>query len=339
MANNEQRHVLVTGGAGYIGANITRILLDQGHRVRILDNQIYGSQGIAKLRSNKNLEVVVGDIRDPCVMARVVQGIDDIAHMASLVGQPACNLDPAETFQVNTEGTRIVTAAAKAAGVKRLLLASTCSVYGHQEGEMAEDSPPCTANDPYAESKRQAEEIVLEASDRLSVRIVRLGTVYGQAPRMRFDLVVNLLSGLAVRKGEFKVIGGDAWRPFVHVWDVARAVVTVLQASHEKADGQIFNVGDSRDNRTINQIAELILREVPSTTVKRDKENSDGRNYFVSFEKIVDRLGFKHSIEVCRGVRDVIDYLERRPEVDPQAPIFSNVGWLESRQAYLAQDE
>ena len=332
MVNNEQRHVLITGGAGYIGADITRILLNQGHKVRILDNLTYGTQGIAKLRANANLEIIVGDIRDRQAVALAAEGIDDIAHMASLVGQPACNLDPDKTYQINTEGTRIVTEAAKDAGVKRLVLASTCSVYGHQDGEMAEDSPSCTADDPYAESKRQSEEIVMGAADKLSARIVRMGTVYGQAPRMRFDLVVNLLSGLAVRKGEFTVIGGDAWRPFVHVWDVARAVVAVLQASNEKADRQIFNVGDSRDNRTINQIAELIAREVPGTTVKRNPENLDGRNYFVSFNKIVDRLGFQHSIEVCNGVRDVVDYLKRRPEVDPQAPIFSNVGWLEHRQ-------
>ncbi len=332
MVNNEQRHVLITGGAGYIGANITRILLDQGHRVRILDNLTYGSQGIADLRANANLEVIVGDLRDRKAVGRAVQGIDDVAHMASLVGQPACNLDLDETYQINTEGTRLVTEAAKTAGVRRLLLASTCSVYGYQDGEMVEDSPPCTADDPYAESKRQAEEIVLRAADKLSPRIVRMGTVYGQAPRMRFDLVVNLLSGLAVRKGEFTVIGGDAWRPFVHVWDVARAVVAVIHASHEKADGQIFNVGDSRDNRTINQIADLIAREVPGTTIKRDLENPDGRNYFVSFRKIMDRVGFEHSIEVYKGVRDIVDYLKRRPEIDPQARIFSNVGWLESRQ-------
>lgn len=336
MHEQQHRNILVTGGAGYIGSNIVRILLDQGHSVRILDNFIYGRQGIAKLRGNPNLEIVEGDIRDQRIVARAVEGMDDIAHMASLVGQPACNLDPDTTYAINTNGTRNIVEAAKATGVKRLVFSSTCSVYGHQDGEMTEKSPPSTSDDPYAESKRQAEEIVLAAANGLSPRVVRLGTVYGKAPRMRFDLVVNLLSGLAVRRREFTVMGGDAWRPFVHVWDVGRAVVTVLQAPDDKAHKEVFNVGDSRDNRTINHIAELIAREMPETTIKHDNDNGDSRNYFVAFKKIRDLLGFSHSIELYRGVNDIISYLRRRPEIDPLAPIYSNVGWLKAKREEIS---
>ena len=222
-------HVLVVGGAGYIGSILTRRLLGDGHRVRVLDALLYGGDAVAPLLANPDFELRLGDTRDPAAVDSALDGIDVVVHLGGLVGDPACGLDAVVTREINGEGTLRLASAAAERGIRRFVYPSSCSVYGASDDVVDEESEPKPVS-LYAELKMEAERALL-AMDRTNFEpvILRLATVFGLS-RPRFDLVVNLLSAQAAMEGSIVVQGGRQWRPFVHVSDVADVLAACVTA-------------------------------------------------------------------------------------------------------------
>lgn len=297
--------VLVTGGAGYLGSIVVSQLLSRGVHVRILDCLLFGGQSIEKLRSHANCEFILGDIRDIGTSVRAMDGCDTVIHLAGIVGDQACEANRELAVEVNAAATRMLAEIAPRCGIHRFLFASSCSVYGSSRATVAESSRlhPLSL---YAQTKVDSERVLVDACTRgFAPTVLRLGTLFGVSPRMRFDLVLNLLAARAVSVGRITVRNGRQWRPFVHVRDAARAFLACIDSQAERVAGEIFNVGSSFLNAQIRQLGEIVAHLVPGTAVTGIYDRLDQRSYRVRFDKIERTLGF-----VCRetleaGVREV----------------------------------
>jgi nucleoside-diphosphate-sugar epimerase len=315
--------VTVTGGAGYVGSVLVRQLLERGHRVRVLDNFLFGNGSLSPLESDSRLEILAGDVRDTEVLARAFAGAGAVIHLAGLVGDPACALDPELTRQVNLESSRPVAEACRVHGVERLLFASTCSVYGAAGDDWLDEESVTSPVSLYAETNLRSEDLlreILEGSGT-ALAVLRFATVFGVSPRMRFDLVVNLLTARAMGEGSIEVHGGDQWRPQVHVSDVANALVLGLDQPAGRFSG-VFNVGFNGQNLRISELADQIVRVFPETDVKV-LEVRDPRSYRVSFTRIEKSWGLTPGHDIESGVRQVADFLHRG-KADAGDPIFHN---------------
>jgi nucleoside-diphosphate-sugar epimerase len=329
-ASNAPDTVLVVGGAGYIGSIVVSKLLDRGCSVRLLDSLVYGDQSIALLLNHPNLEFISGDCRNIQDVVGAMNGVKSLIHLAAIVGDPACAADNENAYQINYAATRMMVEIAKGNGIQRFIFASSCSVYGASESLMDEKSETAPIS-LYAETKLQSEQVLLEAASRsFHPTILRFATVFGLAPRPRFDLVVNLLTAKAIQDGVITIFNGGQWRPFVHVRDIAEAVVQVLAAPVESVSGEIFNVGDDRQNLTLAELAETIRAQIPETRIEY-VENNDRRNYRVSFQKIRRCLGFtaQHSVE--SGIAEIKRAFELGEIHDYRRPFYSNVSYLKER--------
>jgi len=321
--------VLVTGGAGYIGSVTVGRLLAQGRSVRVLDNMMFGDAALAVHRASPALEIVEGDVRDADLVARAVSGTDSVLHLAGLVGDPACALDPGLTRAVNVESTITLAEAAKAARVRRLVFASTCSVYGAAGDSWLDENSRTGPVSLYAESNLESEALFTERLEGSDVECVllRFATVFGVSPRMRFDLVVNLLTARALREGVLEVHGGDQWRPQVHVDDVASALLAALD--HPRAAGRTYNVGSDALNLRIGELAEAIAARFPNASLTVS-ETRDPRSYRVSFARIESELDYHPRHTIDSGVREIQDWMGAQQGLDPAAARFSNVRTLEA---------
>jgi nucleoside-diphosphate-sugar epimerase len=303
-ANPDQNPVLVIGGAGYIGCWLVSRLLEMGRSVRVLDTAVYGLEPIRHLLDNPKLEYLDGDCRNIQDVAKAMRGVSSVVHLAAIVGDPACELDRKTTIEINYAATRMLVEIAKGYGVERFLFASSCSVYGATDELMDEKSRV----DPvslYGETKVSAENALLEAANATFHPIImRFATVFGLSDRPRFDLVVNLLSAKARQDGVITIYNGEQWRPFVHVRDLAEAIILLLNAPLTAVSGEVFNVGDNRLNHTLAEVATVIQRVFPGTRVEH-VENSDRRNYRVDFTKVETRVGFRCRYDLEDGVRQI----------------------------------
>ena len=303
--NGRVYHVLVIGGAGYIGSVLCRKLLDQGYSVRILDTFLYGQESLADLIRHPRFRVIEGDSRNVSAVFRAMLDMDAVVHLGELVGDPACALDEKLTLEINLAATRMVAEAAQGCGVKRFIYASSCSVYGAST-RIVDERSALNPVSVYARAKIGSEQTLLglNGPDFHPV-ILRLATVYGRSPRPRFDLVINLLTAKAVCDSEITIFGGDQWRPFVHVADVAQAILLCLAAPLASVKAGIFNVGSDEQNYTITQVGELIRRIVPEARLVSRENDADNRDYHVSFARIRRELGFKPHYTVEDGVREI----------------------------------
>jgi len=246
---------LVTGGAGYIGSTLCRLLLDRGFDVVVLDRFFFGYEPLSDVLDR--LRAVRGDVRwfEPDLL----RGVDVVFDLASLSNDPAGELDPAKTLEINYEGRVRVARLAKKLGVGRYVLASSCSVYGFQDGLVDESSPtnPLTT---YAKANALAEGEVLSLADRsFSATVLRQATVYGYSPRMRFDLAVNGMVLGFFRDGRVPIMrDGRQWRPFVHVKDTSKAFLMVAEADADLVNGEVFNVGSNEQNIQIFDLAKVV---------------------------------------------------------------------------------
>lgn len=324
----DPRSVLVIGGAGYIGSVLVRRLLDRGSRVRVLDRLLYGEGSLADLYNRQDFELVQGDFRNVEAVVRAVQGMGSIVHLGAVVGDPACALDEEFTFEVNLAATRVIAEVGKGYGIRRFLFASSCSVYGASNEIMDERSEVAPVS-LYARTKIESERVLLSImSDGFSPVLLRLATVCGMSHRPRFDLVVNLLAAQAAFDEKINIFGGDQWRPFVHVDDVANAIIGCLEAPLEVVRGQVFNVGHDGGNYRLAQIAEIIKGVVPDVEVSVHQNVEDERNYRVSFEKIARTLGFQANKTVQDAVLEIVDAVGTGRVVNYRRPEYSNVKWL-----------
>jgi nucleoside-diphosphate-sugar epimerase len=319
--------VVVVGGAGYIGSILVRRLLDSGYSVRVLDNLIYGDQAIRDILNHPRMELMVGDCRNIQSVVAAVNECDSVIHLAAIVGDPACDQERDAALQINFAATRMLIEIAKGNGVRRFIFASSCSVYGATDLIMDESSEVQPVS-LYAQTKVDSEQALLSAASKsFHPVILRFATVFGNSCRPRFDLVVNLLTAKAFQERVITIFNGAQWRPFIHVRDVSEAILNVLQAPLAQVSGQVYNVGDSRLNATLTEIAEKIMRIFPDVRVERI-ENSDRRNYRVSFAKIQKELGFSCKWSIEQGILELKNAFETKAITDYQEAWYSNVKYL-----------
>lgn len=303
--------MLVTGGAGYVGSRVCAHLLENGWKVTVLDRLHFGGEGLLSLLDHPALQLVTGDIRDEEVVRVACKGADCVVHLAALVGEAACLVEPDAARAINLHGTRLVLDVARRAGIERLLLVSTCSNYGVADRDLlADEDSPLRPLSLYAETKVQAEQVFLEAGKRsLSTCVLRLGTICGLSPRMRFNLLVNEMARSAALGKPISIYAPKAWRPFLHVRDAAEVVRHCLDAPATALRGQVFNVVG--ENYQKEGLARLVWKHFPRTDVTVQDGTTDPRDYRVSGERIAQRLGFRPArsvedafLEVSMAVRD-----------------------------------
>ncbi len=323
------RQTLVTGGAGYLGGPVVDELSAAGRTVRVLDVLLHdGQRGLVGALEARGIEVIRGDVRDPAVRRRALDGIEQVVHLAAIVGDPACARDPGLAEDVNVEGTTALVADARAAGVRRFVFASTCSNYGRladptvpidEDGELAPVSL-------YARQKVAIERALLNGSpDPMEVACLRFATLYGVAPRMRFDLTVNEFTRDLWSGRRLEVFGEQFWRPYVHVRDAARGLRVVLDAPGEDVAGKVFNVGRSGENYRKLDLVDLIRSQTDRGTVSFVHRSEDPRDYKVSFDKIARVLGFRPAMTVADGVAEIIAGLKAGRFADPFGPAHTNI--------------
>ncbi|HEY7544318.1 MAG TPA: SDR family oxidoreductase, partial [Blastocatellia bacterium] len=326
--SEKPRNVLLIGGAGYIGSALLPKLLNKGYNVRLFDLFLFGTEPIEEVLDHPRLEIMKADFRQVDRVVEAMRDIDAVIHLGAIVGDPACALDEDLTIEVNLMATRMIAEVAKGCGVSRFIFASTCSVYGASD-EILDEHSVLNPVSLYARSKIASEQVLMSMSDAgFAPTLLRFGTIYGLSGRTRFDLVVNLLTAKARIDGEITVMGGDQWRPFVHVHDAALAVLKTLEAPLPQVRNQIYNVGSNEQNYTISDVGRIINNMVSSARLIDLGSDTDRRNYRVNFNKIRDSLGFAPEWTVEQGVQQVIEAIESGKVKDYRDPKFSNVKFL-----------
>lgn len=292
------KNILVTGGAGYVGAVLVPKLLEKGYRVKVIDLYIYGENVLDAVRDNPNLVQVKGDIRDRQLLEREIPGSDAIIHLACISNDPSYELDPDLGKSINYDAFIHLVDIARSKRVKRFIFASTSSVYGIKEEEQVTEDLPLEPLTDYSKYKAKCEEVLLsQAADDFIVNIVRPATVCGYSPRLRLDLTVNIFANQAVNKRELTIFGGDQQRPNIHIEDITDLYVKLLELPDKMVHKKIYNAG--YQNHTVREIAEkaraIAGKEIPVKVVPTD----DNRSYRVSSEKIKKEIGFvaRHTIE------------------------------------------
>jgi nucleoside-diphosphate-sugar epimerase len=320
---------LVTGGAGYLGMLVVAELVAAGGRVRVLDALVHGQESLAAEMEHRGVDVIRGDLRDPASRRHALDGVHAVVHLAAIVGDPACARDPEESRAVNVAATRALVSDADRRGIQRLLFASTCSNYGRMSDPavpVAEDGPLAPVS-LYAEQKVAVERWLLSRpAGALTPTCLRFATIYGVAPRMRFDLTVNEFTRELWAGRTLEVFGEQFWRPYVHVRDAARAVRAVLAAPLDRVGGRVFNVGRTEENYRKADLVEIIQAQVHRGTVSFVRRDEDPRDYKVSFERITQDLGYRTSMTVPDGVAEILAALEDGQFGDPFDAAFRNVG-------------
>lgn len=322
------KNILVSGGAGYIGSVLVRLCLQSGYHVRVLDNLRFGGESMIELLDHPAFEFVKGDTRDSETLARAIEGIEAVVHLAAIVGDPACAKEPELARAVNLEATQQFYEIANRAGVTRFVLASTCSNYGKMKDPHAyvDEQSELAPVSLYAETKVAAEQFLLiQNRNRVCKPIcLRFATVYGPSPRIRFDLTVNEFTKELALGRELIVFGEQFWRPYAHVADLSRSVLAVLEAAEEKVAFEVFNVGDTQENYTKQMIVEVILKQLSYSKIRYVQKAEDPRDYKVCFEKIQNHLGFKITRRVPDGVRQIIQVVQQGLINNPDDAKYKN---------------
>jgi nucleoside-diphosphate-sugar epimerase len=322
-------NILVTGTEGYLGSLLPPLLIERGHEVIGVDTGFY-KEGWLYNGTQVTAKTLNKDIRK--ITAEDLQGVEAIVHMAELSNDPTGQLSPTITYDINHQGSVRLAKLAKEAGVRRFVYMSSCSVYGvATEGDVTEESPvnPQTA---YAECKTLVERDVKPlASPDFSPTFMRNATAFGASPRMRFDIVLNNLAGLAWTSQEIKMTSdGTPWRPLVHALDIGKAIVCALEAPRDIVHNQVFNVGDTANNYRVKEIAETIAEVFKGCALTFGENGSDNRSYRVSFEKINTELpGFKCDWNAQRGAEQLFDVFS---QIDMGEDTFTSRGFTRLKQ-------
>ena len=299
--------ILVTGTEGYLGCLLPPLLIQCGHEVIGVDTGFY-KDGWLYNGTKVTAKTLTKDIRH--ITIEDLQGVEAIVHMAELSNDPTGELSPNITYDINHKGSVHLANLAKASNVRRFVYMSSCSVYGvATEGDVTEESPvnPQTA---YAECKTLVERDVMAlADDSFSPTFMRNATAFGASPRMRFDIVLNNLAGLAWTTKQIKMTSdGTPWRPLVHALDICKAIVCTIEAPRDLVHKQIFNVGDTSNNYQVKEIAQIIAEIFNGCQLSFGENGSDNRSYRVAFEKINKTLpGFKCEWNATRGAQQLFD--------------------------------
>lgn len=308
---NRLNTVLVTGGAGYVGAVLVPKLLDKGYRVKVLDLYIYGEDVLDALKDNPNLEQIKGDIRDQELLKKSLRGSDAVIHLACISNDPTFELNPSLSRSINYDAFEPLVRISKENAVKRFIYASTCSVYGVSDAENVTEEHPLVPITDYNKYKGLCEPILLKyQSPDFTTVIIRPATVCGYSPRQRFDLTVNILTNHAFNAHRITVFGGTQTRPNIHIEDIADLYVMLLELPDKQIAGKIYNAG--YQNRSVADIAQIVLKVVTEECLKQGSievvtlASDDPRSYRISSEKIKKELGYVPSHSIEDAVRDLI---------------------------------
>lgn len=331
------QHVVVTGGAGYIGSLLVGELLRNGYRVSVLDKLLFGGDSLVGYLAHPDFNFVKTDVWEPRALREVLKTSngkpDAVVHMAGIVGFPACQaVGPAVARRYNVEATQRVFEQATDLGVKRFVFSSTYSTYGQSpEGKLVTEESALNPQSLYAETKIAAEEFLLKQNGAGCAPVIfRFATLYGISPRTRFDLIVNQFVLDAYTKRELLIYQRGYSRSFVHVRDIVAGILLGLEAPEKKVRGQIFNLGAESGNYRKDQIVEFIIKRLPEITVRyKDLTfGGDMRDISVSFEKVRRVLGYKTNLTVDDGVREVLHTLQDGLIKDPQDQRFRNAQFI-----------
>ncbi|HNE03665.1 MAG TPA: NAD(P)-dependent oxidoreductase [Anaerolineales bacterium] len=331
------RHILVTGGAGYIGSLLTSELLRQNYRVTLLDSLLFGGESILPFMSHPNFHFLKTDVTEPRAIRDAVKRDwgkpDAVVHLAGIVGFPACQaVGKQVAWKYNVEATKMVYGQSADLGVERFVFASTYSNYGYSEdGKPVTEETPLHPQSLYAETKIAAEEYLLSQKDSACAPLLfRFATLYGISPRTRFDLIVNQFVLEAFTKRQLIIYQRGYSRSFVHIRDVVRGIIIGLEAEQNKIRGQVFNLGSDTGNYSKNDIVGFVLKRMPETIVeyKNLTFGGDMRDVTVSFEKIRNVLGFETTLNVDDGVREVLYALKSGLIKDPTDDRYRNAQFI-----------
>lgn len=332
-----ERHIVITGGAGYIGSLLTSELLRQNYRVTLLDSLLFGGESILPFMSHPNFHFIKTDVTEHRAIKDAVkrdwQKPDAVVHLAGIVGFPACQAVGRQVaWKYNVEATKLVFEQSADLGVERFVFASTYSNYGYSEdGKPVTEEAPLHPQSLYAETKIAAEEYLLAQKDSACMPLLfRFATLYGLSPRTRFDLIVNQFVLEAFTKRQLIIYQRGYSRSFVHIRDVVRGIIMGLEAEQNKIRGQVFNLGTDSGNYSKNDIVKFVLKRMPETIVEyKDLTfGGDMRDVTVSFEKIRNVLGFETTLTVDDGVREVLFALKSGLIKDPTDDRYRNAQFI-----------
>jgi nucleoside-diphosphate-sugar epimerase len=323
------KKVLVTGAGGYVGVLLCETLLSNGYSVLALDRYFFGLDKMNDIKSHPNLEIVRDDLRycDHSVFLGVYAVID----LAGLSNDASAEIDPELTRQINYRGSERFAREAKKAGVHRYIYSSSASVYGAGHKSSLSENDELFPQTEYAKSKVAIEKVLNELKDdNFHPTMLRNATIFGLAPRMRFDLAVNIMTMRAWKDRVIYIMGGgEQWRPFVHVRDVVKAFMMVLEAPLEKVSGEVFNVGSSDLNYQIKQLAQFVIDVIPNVKIHVIPDDADKRTYNLNFEKIRSVLGYSADIQIHEGVVEIKQALEKGI-IDADDPTTHTLQWYKS---------
>lgn len=329
--------ILVTGTEGYIGSVLEPYLIRQGHQVIGFDTGYYRSGQLFNTNGEKKYPASLNkDLRD--IQIEDLDGVDAVVHLAELSNDPLGQLNPEITYKINHKGSVRIAELCKEAGISRFVYASSCSVYGVGTEDYKTEESAVNPQTAYAECKVQVERDVAKlADDNFSPTFLRNATAFGPSPRMRFDIVLNNLSGVAWTTGEIKMTSdGTPWRPLVHVNDISKAILYTLEAPREVVHNQIFNVGDTEENFRVKEIAEIVNGAFPGCELTFGESDGDNRSYRVSFEKINNNLpGFSCEYDAARGAEQLHDIFS---QINLNSEAFESKSYTRLKQLeYLLQ--
>jgi len=297
--------VLVTGGAGYVGGVLVPKLLEHGYRVRVLDLYLYGTEVLNGVKGHPGLEQIRGDIRDRAVVERAMRGTDAVIHLACISNDPSFELDPDLGRSINYDAFLPLVDAARDAGVRRFIYASSSSVYGIKNEPNVTEELPLQPLTDYSKYKAMCEDVLLaRRAPGFETVIFRPATVCGYSPRLRLDLTVNILTNHAVHNRAIKVFGGQQMRPNIHIEDMTDLYVQALAWPAAKVDGAIYNAG--YENCRVLEIADTVRAVVGADVRIVTTPTDDNRSYHISSEKIKRTLGFEPRHTIADAARDLV---------------------------------
>jgi nucleoside-diphosphate-sugar epimerase len=318
--NASKQGTLVLGGLGYIGSGLVLDLLKDNQKVSVLDCAMYGNSVLRKFYAYPNFNFIKGYASDVVKLGKLLKENSKVVHLAGLVGDPACSLNEKDTSYFNIKTTNIIKDLCFEYEIKKLIFASSCSVFGNNKRLCSEN----TSTNPvslYAKTKVDSENELLES--KIDTKILRFSTIFGPAERLRFDLVVNLFIAQAYYDKRITVFGGDQKRPFLHVYDAAKAIKKFLDYKTKNTQ-EIFNIGFDDLNYTIKEIAELVKKKISGSSISVSNESNDNRNYAVSFKKYNDLFPNTDRFSILESI-DQFTEIFKNNKINYKENIYSNL--------------